>query len=383
MKLVTATGAIEDGKVTPDTLFNLPSVLPIADANFTDAEPRGPVTWPVKAIIAQSSNIGTILIGQRLGKERIYDYLQAFGFGTKTAIDFPGEAAGVVPAPKNWSDTTVGTVPIGQGISVTPMQMLEAYNVIANGGVYVAPKLVLDTVDANGVRHPTATGDPRRVVSLQTSNQLNMILRGVVSAGTGTKGAVPGYTVAGKTGTARKPVNGGYTGPDGITHYMSTFVGFAPAEAPAVSVIVVIDDPPGDQIFGGTVAAPVYSKITDFALRQLGVPPPATDGPAGGGPAHPEDQARQAAMVNGASTAEDTEAVQIDADGRVHGVPAGIPPIPVFPVPPAGPATATATAASAAPTTTAPRSTAATAPTTTAPPRTTTTTTKVTTPRRT
>jgi cell division protein FtsI (penicillin-binding protein 3) len=336
MKLVTATGAIEDNKVTPDTVINLPSQLTIADATFTDAEPHGPEPLAVKDIIAQSSNIGTILIGQRLGKDRIYNYMQAFGFGQKTAVDFPGEAAGVVPAPKNWWDTTMGTVPIGQGVSVTPMQMLDAYNVIANGGVYVPPKLVQATVDAGGVRHATPPGDTHRVVSQATSDKLNLILRGVVSQGTGTKGAVPGYTVAGKTGTARKPINGSYTGPDGITHYMSTFVGFAPAEAPAVSVIVVIDDPPGDQIFGGTVAAPVYAKITDFALRQLGVPPPATDPPNGGGPAHPDDQARLAAAANGTADAEDTQAVQIDADGRVHGVPAGLPPVPPAPVPASG-----------------------------------------------
>jgi membrane peptidoglycan carboxypeptidase len=182
------------------------------------------------------------------------------------------------------------------------------------------------TVDADGVKHPTPSEATHQVVSLDTANKLNVILRSVVAQGTGTKAAVQGYTVAGKTGTARKPQpGGGYTGPDGLVHYQSTFVGFAPAEAPAVSVLVMIDDPAGGQIFGGLVAAPVFSKITELVLRHLGVPPPATDGPRGGVPADSSAQAKQAS--HGAlnpMVPEDTLAVEVLPDGRVRGVPAGV-----------------------------------------------------------
>ncbi|MBI2703757.1 MAG: penicillin-binding protein 2 [Actinobacteria bacterium] len=349
MKLATVSGAIEDKKVDPDTVINLPTELKIADATFTDAEERGAVAWPVKTIIEQSSNIGTILIGQRLGRERIVEYMKRFGFDEKTGINFPGEQSGVVPPLDKWWATTAATVPIGQGVSVTPMQMLAAYNVIANGGVYISPKLVQASVDANGVRRPTPDPPPRTVVSLDTANKLNVILRSVVAQGTGTKAAVPGYTVGGKTGTSRKPQpGGGYEGPDGVVQYQATFVGFAPAEAPKVSVLVMIDEPAGGQIFGGLVAAPVFSKITEFALKRLGVPPPVTDAPAGGVPADSEAQAKKAMTgASNPSLPEDTLAVETLPDGRVRGVPAGLPPGGFIPMPLLPPVPAPATTSSA------------------------------------
>ncbi|MCX7620958.1 MAG: penicillin-binding protein 2 [Acidimicrobiales bacterium] len=316
MKLVTASGAIEDGKVTPDTVLQLPPVLQIADAQFTDSHPRGAVAWSVKQIIAESSNIGTIKMAQMLGKERLYEYLRSFGFGERTALEFPNEAAGHLMRPEDWWATSLGTIPIGQGVSVTPLQMLLAYNVVAAGGTYVPPKLVSETIDSQGVRHPTSTGETRRVLTEKTANQLNVMLREVVGEGTGKLAAVDGYTVAGKTGTARKPGNGSYRDENGVTQYQATFVGFAPAEDPEISVIVIIDEPGAGNIFGGTVAAPAFSKITQFVLRVLGVPPPSVDGPKGGVAADAGAQARAAAKL------DPSKPVQT-ASERVRARPAG------------------------------------------------------------
>jgi cell division protein FtsI (penicillin-binding protein 3) len=286
MKLATIGAALERGVVTPKTMIQIPPVLRVGDTDFKDAEEHGAVNWTTTEVLARSSNIGTIKIAQQLGKQPLYDALRTFGFGTKTAIGFPNELGGVVPDPNDpgqWWSTSIGSVPIGQGVSVTPLQMLLAYNVIANGGTYVEPRLVRSTVDAAGVEHPLAIDSGRRVVSQTTSDQLNLMLRDVVVEGTGKNAAVAGYTPAGKTGTSRKPQpGGGYVDAFGVTKYQSTFVGFVPAEQPALSIIVIMDEPGGGQYTGGTVAAPAWSKIASSALQLLGVPPPLTDAPAGG-----------------------------------------------------------------------------------------------------
>jgi cell division protein FtsI/penicillin-binding protein 2 len=220
----------------------------------------------------------------------------------------------VVPNPNDpseWWSTSIGTVPSGQGVSVTPLQMLMAYNVIANGGTYVEPRLVRSTIDAQGVEHPVPIDSGRRVLSEHTANQLNLMLRDVIVEGTGKNAAVSGYTPAGKTGTSRKPQpGGGYVDRFGITRYQSTFVGFIPAEQPALSIIVIIDEPGGGQYTGGVVAAPAWSRIASFALQHLGVPPPLTDAPAGG--------------VTAAAAAA-------RASGKVRGMPAEQPPPPPIP----------------------------------------------------
>jgi cell division protein FtsI (penicillin-binding protein 3) len=270
-------------------VIQVPSVLRVGDADFTDAEEHGPMAWSVTEVLAHSSNIGTIKVAQQVGKDRLYDTLRGFGFGSTTSVAFPNEQAGVVPDPSDpsqWWSTSMGTVPIGQGVSVTPLQMLLGYNVIANGGTYVEPRLVRSTVDAEGGEHPLPIDEGRRVLSQRTADQLNLMLRDVVVEGTGKNAAVSGYTPAGKTGTSRKAQpGGGYTDAFGITQYQSTFVGFVPAEQPALSIIVVIDEPRSGQYTGGVVAAPAWSRIASFSLQHLGVPPPLTDGPAGGSPA--------------------------------------------------------------------------------------------------
>lgn len=284
MKVVTIAGAMDAGQISPTTQFNLPPTMRIYDAEFGEAEGRGTVTWDTSQILTHSSNIGTIKIGQGLGKDALYESQKAFGLGVKTSLNFPNETAGSVLAPSKYSGTSLPSIAIGQGISVTPMQMLFAYNTLANQGMYVAPKLVDSTIDANGVEHPTAAGDSHRAVSVETANSLNLMMRNVVNEGTGKLAAINGYSVAGKTGTARKPQpGGGYTDKLGITRYQSTFVGFVPAQQPALSIYVMIDEPSGVYT-GGATAGPVFSKLGAFSLNRLGIAPPATDISLGGVP---------------------------------------------------------------------------------------------------
>jgi cell division protein FtsI (penicillin-binding protein 3) len=225
-------------------------------------------------ILANSSNIGTIMLGQKLGAERIDQYQRKFGFGSPTALDFPNESPGLMLGLKDWSGTSIGTIPIGQGVAVTALQMLQAYNVIANGGMYVDPKLVLATVGKDGTRHDTPPSPSRRVVSTQTAAQVRDMMEQVVIAGTGTEAAIDGYTVAGKTGTARKPQpGGGYQDGAGNYHYEATFAGFVPAEDPQLSAIVVLDEPTAT-IFASGASAPVFSRVASYGLRRFHIPPP-------------------------------------------------------------------------------------------------------------
>jgi cell division protein FtsI (penicillin-binding protein 3) len=273
-KVITVAAAIEEGLVTPDTELTVPDHLQVSDHLYSDHDPHPTESYSVTRILTESSNIGTIKLAQMLGKEKLDSYLRRFGFGTKTALDFPNEAAGQLLRPEDYSGTSIGSIPIGQGISVTAMQMLEAYNVLANGGVYVPPKLVLETVDSDGDRHPVTDAESRRVVSPETAEQMRDMLVNVVAEGTGTRGGITGYTVAGKTGTARKPLpEGGYQDAAGNYHYVANFVGFVPAEDPELSIIVVIDEPSGD-IYGGTVAAPVFADLAQYGLRLFRIAPP-------------------------------------------------------------------------------------------------------------
>ncbi|MGZ4785239.1 MAG: peptidoglycan D,D-transpeptidase FtsI family protein [Acidimicrobiales bacterium] len=298
MKIVTVSDALEQGLVTPDTTIQVPASLQVGDHSFTDAEQHGAETMTVAQILAKSSNIGTIKIAQMVGKQSLYDRLMAFGFGKETPLGFPDESHGTVPAPDTWWTTSMGTIPIGQGVSATPMQILSAYNTIANRGSYVAPRLVDSTIDAAGQEHPIAADEGHRVMSTATADKMNVMLRGVVTDGTGGTAAVNGYSVMGKTGTARKPQpGGGYTDANGGMKYESTFVGVVPAEAPALSVIVVIDEPSGGNYTGGAVSAPAFSKIAAFGLRQFSVPPPVTDIANGGVPVPPLTTGHSAATV--------------------------------------------------------------------------------------
>jgi len=324
MKLVTLTAALEAGLVEPGTEFDLPSTLKVADAEFGEAEPRGAVRWDVENILANSSNVGTIKIGQMLGRDRLHDALTNFGFASPTALAFPNEAAGALMATEDWSGTSLATIAIGQGVAVSPLQMLLAYNVVANGGDHVAPSLVKGTVGADGVEYPTLAPTGRTVVSRETASAVNVMLRSVVSTGTGQLAAIPGYDTAGKTGTSwKRQPGGGYLDANGARQYQSTFVGFVPAEQPALSVYVMIDEPQGGRYTGGATAAPVFSKLGSFALRRLGIAPPATDA-ASGGTAVAEKM--RAGSAPGSSTF-------IADDGRVRSPATGTPVTPPVTVP--------------------------------------------------
>jgi cell division protein FtsI (penicillin-binding protein 3) len=221
----------------------------------------------VSDILAHSSNVGTIKVARMLGRERFDHYLRAFGFGQLTALRFPGEAHyGLLPV-SEYNDTSMGSMPIGNGIAVSAIQMLDVYTTIANGGMTRPPRLVAATVDAQGDRNDIPLEAPTRVISPETASALSSMLERVVEGGTGVSAQVTGYRVAGKTGTARKPP---YEHPP--YRYVASFVGFAPANAPRVAAIVVLDEPAGDY-FGGTVAAPAFSQIMQQALGAERVPP--------------------------------------------------------------------------------------------------------------
>lgn len=311
MKMLTVSAALDDGLVSPDTVIETPSVLEFSDDYTIKDDHFTGSAKSVSDVVAYSSNTGTINIAKMLGSTRLHDQLIAFGLNSKTALDFPNEADGYLIPVKDWSDTSRPTIAIGQGVAVTPMQMLLAYNVIANGGVYVAPTLVKSTVDPEGVEHRVAPDEGRRVVSEQTAEQLNVMLRDVVMEGTGTLATVPGYASAGKTGTPWKAMDGGYTDSAGGYHYQPNFVGFVPAQDPQLSVLVMIDDPSSGKYTGGDVAAPVFSKIASFALQLFAIPAPLTGGAGSGGTGTSDTEGDADALAPG---------VTRTADGRIRGM---------------------------------------------------------------
>ena len=279
-KIITLSAALEEGVVTPDTSALVPDSLQVGDHLFSDSHPHETVEMTTRQVLAESSNIGTIQIAQQLSPQVIDRYIRSFGLGTRTGLGFPNESPGILLPPADWSATSIGTIPIGQGVAVTPMQVLEAFNVIANGGRYVAPRLVEGVQGTDGQLDPVDGAAPRRVVSERTADQMTEMMTGVVEdGGTGTAAAIEGYPVAGKTGTARKPQpNGGYEDEAGNYHYVATFGGFVPANDPQLSIVVVIDEPAGDY-FGGGVAAPVFSQLAATVLREYRIPPPAVIAP--------------------------------------------------------------------------------------------------------
>jgi len=263
-KVVTIAGALSEGLVTPKTTFTLPYSIQVADRVIHDAELRGTETMTVSQILQRSSNVGTVTIARtRLGESQLKRWIDQFGFGKKTGIDLPGESAGLLPS--YWSGSTIGNVPIGQGVSVTAVQLASVYGAIANRGVWKQPHLV-DHVQGEKAA-PIRT---RRILSTGVDRELLTMLRGVVSdTGTGAAASVPGYSVAGKTGTAQKPSpNGGYA----VGKYVATFVGMVPASHPRLVILVTVDEP-HLAIFGGVVAAPAFAQIAAFDLQYLEVPP--------------------------------------------------------------------------------------------------------------
>jgi cell division protein FtsI/penicillin-binding protein 2 len=264
-KAFTVAAALEERAVTPSDIFNLPPTIKVADRVIEEAHARGTVDLTTAQILAQSSNVGTVRIGLRLGGKRFDSWVRRFGFGRATGVELPGEESGQVLTLDKYSGSSMGNLPIGQGESVTPMQLATAYAAIANGGMMRRPRII-DSI--GGVKTRTPRG--RRVISTTTAAQVREMLAGVVEAGgTGSQAAIPGYSLAGKTGTANKIDRA--TGTYSKTRFIGSFVGFAPARNPKLLVTVMVDEPHG-AIYGSEVAAPAFQEIMRFALPYLGIP---------------------------------------------------------------------------------------------------------------
>jgi cell division protein FtsI (penicillin-binding protein 3) len=263
-KAFTVAGALEDGLVKPSTPFHLPPVLEVADRRIHESHPRGFATLTVADILAQSSNVGAVTIGLKLGAERFDEWVRQFGFGEPTGVLPAGEEQGIVLDPEDYSGSTMGNLPLGQGLSVTPIQMAAAYAAIANGGVVREPQLVLEQAGEK-----VTPDEGERVISERTAAEVRSMLEGVLApGGTASEVSVDGYELAGKTGTAEKVVDGRYS----KTRFIASFVGFAPADDPELLVVVVVDEPEGEYD-GGSVAAPAFGEIAEFALPYLGIAP--------------------------------------------------------------------------------------------------------------
>ena len=268
-KVVTFSAALAQGTINANTPFTVPGHIVVGTRKFHDAEAHGTLHLTATQILAQSSNIGTYLVGKTIGKNAILAAVQRFGFGLPTGLTFPGETRGLVVNAANYYASDNVALPIGQVDAVPPIQVLDAYNAIANGGVFVSPKLVRGYVYPNGSMKPTPKSAKRRVLSASVDQTMIQMLEQVVLAGTGSNAIIPGYLVAGKTGTATIPTPGKDTL---LAHaYNATFVGFAPANHPVLSMIVIVQRPQ-TTIFGGAVAAPVFKAVMGYALRHYGIP---------------------------------------------------------------------------------------------------------------
>jgi cell division protein FtsI (penicillin-binding protein 3) len=266
-KVVAVSGGLESGLITPSTPFAIPDQIQVANRTIHDAEEHPEETLTTAEILAQSSNVGAIKIGALDGPERFNRWVHKYGFGARTGVELPGEETGVALPLSEYSGSSMGNLPIGQGELVTPMQMVSAYSAIANGGILRRPQII-GAID--GRPQPEPAG--RRVISAQTSAEIRTMLKGVLApGGTASEVSIPGYELAGKTGTASKvdPATGEYS----ETAYVASFIGFAPAKDPKLLCAVVVDEPQNGSIYGGTVAAPAFGQIMSFALPYLRIPP--------------------------------------------------------------------------------------------------------------
>lgn len=276
-KVISMAAVLEEGAATPSTPVVVPNRLHRGDRLFKDDIDHPTWHLTLNGVLAKSSNIGTILATGQLGKTQpqanrvLYNYLRKFGFGGYTGLGYPGETPGILAAPDTWSTSQQYTIPFGQGVSINAMQAASVYSTIANGGVRIEPTLVRGTKGPDGQFTPAKTPKKTRVVSAKTAKTLAQMLESVVDdeEGTGTKARIPGYRVAGKTGTANRvdPATGRYRG------YTSSFAGFAPADKPRVTVYCAIQNATAGNYFGGQICGPIYKKVMEFALKTLQVPP--------------------------------------------------------------------------------------------------------------
>ncbi len=267
-KIVSFSALLQDGIITPNTMVTIPPYLDMGGWTFHDAWSHGVIHYSATQVIAYSSNLGTILLTKRLGAIRLSQQISAMGFGHPTGLNFPGASPGIVNPVSQWSASAMGSTPIGEDTGVTPMQLLDAMNTVANGGVFVAPRLIRAEISPTGKLIKMPASATHRVFSKSVSSELSSMLERVVMYGTGVKAGVPGYDVSGKTGTSKvtSPNGGGYV----PGAYWGTFCGFLPSQDPVLSACVVIDQP--DQYFGGSAAAPVFSQIMQYAVNRFNIP---------------------------------------------------------------------------------------------------------------
>jgi len=271
-KVMTLAAAIEEKKITPETVLTIPYALKRSVKVFHDHEPHPTQRLTTAGVLAVSSNTGSIKIGEMLSNDKLYDYLTKFGIGTKTGSGLPGESRGILPKVADWSGTTAPTVAFGQGYSLTAMQATSVFATIANDGVRVSPTVIAGKSDSSGNYTPSATRESVRVISADTAAKMRLMMESVVSAnGTAPSAAIPGYRVAGKTGTAQRidDTCGCYRG------YTASFIGFAPADNPAYVISVTIQDPKGMH-WGGYLGGPVFKKVMSFVLQSKGIAPTGT-----------------------------------------------------------------------------------------------------------
>lgn len=274
-KVMTAAAALEEGVATPLTHVTVPSALRRGGTTYRDAEPHGTLNLTFAGVLAESSNMGAILVGEKIGSQTMYDYLKKFGLGDLSGIGFPGETPGLLAKPADWSGSQKLTVLYGQGFSVNEIQTAGIFQTLANGGERIPPRLIAGTTDAAGTFAPNPVAAPVRVISPAVASQITSMLEGVVGkGGTAPAAEVKGYRVAGKTGTASRydAATHGYNG------YTASFIGYAPADDPQLIVAVTLQKPQSS-IYGGVVAAPVFSDVMQHALQEYGIPPTGTTAP--------------------------------------------------------------------------------------------------------
>jgi cell division protein FtsI (penicillin-binding protein 3) len=272
-KLLTAAAAIETGAMRPDTPVRVPPMLRRAGTTFSDHSPHGVLDLTFTGVLAKSSNMGTIMAAEKVGFKRLYDYMRRFGIAQPTGLGFPGESRGLLPAPEDWWSTTPYTLAFGQGYAINSLQGLSVYATIANQGVRVTPRLIKGYVGADGRVTPAPAPAKVAVVRPSTAKTVRTMLEAVTGdGGTAPQAKIPGYRVAGKTGTANRAVGGRYQG------YTASFIGFAPADKPQLAVSVVLQDPKRGH-YGGVLCAPVFKEVMSFALQSRKAPPTGSEPP--------------------------------------------------------------------------------------------------------
>jgi cell division protein FtsI (penicillin-binding protein 3) len=278
-KVFSVSAAMNEGKVNQETVLSVPGITVIDGFPIRDAWPHPTMDMTLRTIVSESSNIGTMMAAQTISSEKLHDYLTAFGFGQKTGLNYPGESRGILRDANKWRGTEKFTVAYGYGLAATALQMVAGVNAVANGGTYVAPRLVSATINKRGKKIEARPSVTRQVVSKETATEMTSMLRETVCTGTAKLAQVKGMQVAGKTGTGYKVQdNGTYATDSGARTYFASFVGYFPAQDPRITVLVSIDEPNASSRdrFGGTAAAPVFARLVPTIMREMGVDPTGT-----------------------------------------------------------------------------------------------------------